>query len=135
MQLFWEKRSAEFHKFLAKVRSDLTQAYTSEQGNDQKRIAKEQILNGAVDDYERLKELWDGYEGYDLWVKRGLNNARLSSAASYYELVPAFQTLLLKSGNDLEKFYVEVRKLGALPKDERLAKLKSLSPSLRASLN
>jgi predicted aminopeptidase len=55
--------------------------------------------------------------------------------ASYYELVPAFQTLLLQSGNDLENFYAEVKKLGALPKDERLVKLKSLSPSIRASLN
>ena len=130
-----EKRSADFHKFLAKVRSDLIQAYATEQGNDQKRIAKEQILQGAVDDYESLKERWNGYAGYDLWVKRGLNNARLSSAASYYELVPAFQTLLLQSGNDLEKFYVEVKKLGALPKDERLARLKSLSPSITASLD
>jgi predicted aminopeptidase len=130
-----EKRSADFHKLLAKVRSDLTQAYASEQGNDQKRIAKEQILHSAVDDYESLKEHWNGYAGYDLWVQRGLNNARLSSAASYYELVPAFQTLLLQSGNDLENFYAEVKKLGALPKDERLARLKSLSPSLRASLN
>ena len=130
-----EKRSADFNKFLAKVRSDLTQAYASDQANDQKRIAKEQILQGAVDDYEGLKELWNGYAGYDSWVQRGLNNARISSVASYYELVPAFQTLLLQSGNDLEKFYVEVKKLGALPKDERLVKLKSLSPSIRASLN
>ncbi len=130
-----EKRSADFNKFLAQVRSDLTQAYASEQGNDQKRIAKEQILQDAADDYEVLKERWGGYAGYDLWVQRGLNNARLSSVASYYELVPAFQTLLLQSGNNMGQFYAEVKKLGALPKDERLAKLKSLSPSIRASLN
>jgi predicted aminopeptidase len=130
-----EKRSADFHTFLTKIRSDLTQAYASKQSNDQKRIVKEQVLQGALDDYETLKELWDGYEGYDPWMQRGLNNARLSSVASYYELVPAFQMLLLQSGNDLRKFYNEVKKLGALPKDERLAKLKSLSPTIRASLN
>jgi predicted aminopeptidase len=130
-----EKRSVDFHKFLAKVRSDLKQVYASDLENDQKRSAKEQILHAAVDDYESLKERWDGYAGYDLWIQSGLNNARLSSAASYYELVPAFQTLLLQSGNDLEKFYVEVKKLGALPKDQRLVKLKSLLPSIRASLD
>ena len=130
-----EKRSADFHKLLEKVRSDLKQAYASDQGNDQKRIAKEQILQGAFDDYERLKKSLDGYAGYDLWVQRGLNNARLSSVARYYELVPAFQTLLQQSGNDLEKFYVEVKKLGALPKDERLSKLNSLSSKLAASLD
>lgn len=129
-----EERSADFHKLLAKVRSDLDNAYTAKQGNDQKRIAKEKILQQAFEDYENLKKSWNGYAGYDNWMKRGLNNARLSSMATYYDLVPAFQVLLLQAGNDLHRFYGEVKKLGALPEKERLAKLKSLSPSMRASL-
>jgi predicted aminopeptidase len=130
-----EKRAGDFHDFLTNVRSELTQAYSIEQSNDQKRIAKKQILHGAADTYEQLKKSWDGYEGYDLWMQQGLNNARLSSVASYYDLVPAFQELLLQSGGDLEKFYAEVVKLSDMSKDERLAKLKSLSPRITASLN
>ena len=91
-------------------------------------------MRRAFEDYENLKERWNGYDGYDNWMKRGLNNARLSSMGTYYDLVPAFQVLLLQAGNDLQRFYGEVNKLGALPEKERLAKLKSLSPSLRASL-
>jgi predicted aminopeptidase len=129
-----EELSADFHKLLAKIRSELAEAYAADHGNDKKRIAKEQILQRAFDDYETLKQRWDGYGGYDNWMKRGLNNARLSSMATYYELVPSFQALLQQTGNDLEKFYDEVNKLGALSKKERLAKLKALSPGLSASL-
>jgi predicted aminopeptidase len=68
-------------------------------------------------------------------MQRGLNNARLSSMATYYDLVPAFQTLLLEVDNDLQKFYFEVKALGVLPENERRAKLKSLSPRLKAALN
>lgn len=130
-----EEQSADFHRLMVKVRADLNDAYKSKQENDQKRIAKEQILQRAFDDYEIMKERWNGYDGYDNWMKRGLNNARLSSMATYYDLVPAFQVLLQQSGNNLKNFYAEVSKLGSLPEKERLAKLKSLSPSLRASIN
>ncbi len=129
------KRSAEFQKFLVKVRADLQKVYASTQGNDQKRLAKEHILQTALDDYATLKLGWGGYDGYDAWIQRGLNNARLSSVATYYDLVPAFQRLLQQSGNDLEKFYAEVKQLGALPKSERLAKLKAMAPSMQASLD
>lgn len=129
------KRSADFQKLLVKVRADLQKTYTSTQDNEQKRLAKEQILQSALDDYETLKLGWGGYGGYDSWIQRGLNNARLSSVAAYYDLVPAFQRLLQQSGNDLVKFYAEVKALGALPKDERLVKLRGLAPSVKASLN
>ena len=121
-----EDRSADFHKLLADVRARLGRTYESPLDNDLKRSAKKEILQQAFVDYEALKKSWDGYAGYDPWMKRGLNNARLSSMASYYDLVPAFQNLLAHVDSDLQKFYAEVKVLGSLPKDERLAKLKSL---------
>ena len=130
-----ERRSADFHKFLTQVRSDLNEAYDSEQNNDQKRQLKNEILQRAVDNYTALKLVWGGYNGYDAWMQRGLNNARLSSVASYYELVPAFQALLQQSGYDLGRFYSEVRQLGSMPKAERRAKLQSLLPRLNALLD
>ena len=68
-------------------------------------------------------------------MEAGLNNARLSSLATYHELVPAFQVLLRQVDYDLNEFYTKVKALASLPKKERLAELKSLSPSLQASLN
>lgn len=130
-----EQQAADFQKLLANVRSDLSRAYNSKHGNDQKRVAKKEVLRRAFADYDILKQSWNGYEGFDNWMKRGLNNARLSSMATYYDMVPAFQSLLNSVNNDLGKFYVEVKDLAALPENERLGKLKALSPRLTASLN
>ena len=130
-----EDRSAEFHQLLADVRTRLGRVYESKLDNDLKRSAKKEILQQAFVEYEELKKHWGGYVGYDPWMQRGLNNARLSSMATYYDLIPAFQNLLVYVDSDLQKFYAEVKVLGSLPKDERLAKLKSFSPHLTAALN
>lgn len=127
-----EDQSADFHKFLAEIRADLRRIYNSSHGNDRKRLAKQQVLTRAYDEYEYLKKSWNGYSGFDNWMQRGLNNARLSSMATYNDLVPAFQTLLRQVDYDLHKFYSEVKVLGALAENERLAKLKSLTVSLQS---
>lgn len=133
--LLRENQSADFNKLLAKIRTELHRVYGSDVGNAQKRLAKQEILAQAFEDYEQLKKIWNGYNGYDHWMQEGLNNARLSSVATYHDLVPAFQSLMQQVGYDMKKFYAEVKVLGALPENDRLAKLKSFSPRLKASLN
>lgn len=130
-----ESHSKSFHGFLAGVRAELKQVYDSTLNDDQKRSAKQKVFQEAYVQYEHLKTGWGGYDGYDSWMKRGLNNARLSSMATYHDLVPAFQALLRHVGSDLDKFYIEVKDLSTLPGDERLAKLKSYSSGLQAALH
>ena len=67
-------------------------------------------------------------------MHKGLNNARLASMGTYYDLVPAFQELLRQVNYDMAAFYSEAKVIGALPDEDRIARLKSLSPQLRASL-
>ncbi len=129
-----EDKSAAFYGLLTHVRDELRQAYDARIDNDHKRLAKQGIMQKARADYEALKAAWDGYAGYDGWMQRGLNNARLSSVATYYELVPAFEALLADVDHDLQKFYLEVKALGELSKSERLATLQSLAPDLRIAL-
>ena len=123
-----EERSAGFKAMLAHIRDQLQTVYDSGADDSQKRVAKEEILLQASGVYAELKKSWDGYDGYDKWMERGLNNARLSSVATYHDLVPAFEALLQQVGGDLEKFYAEVKTLGELSKSERLARLKALPP-------
>lgn len=130
-----EEQSAAFNRLLAKVRAELRHAYAERVDNDSKRLAKQQILQQAKTDYEDLKQVWGGYKGYDAWMQRGLNNARLSSVATYNDLVPAFQALLDHVNGDLGRFYAEVKAMGELPKSERHAKLESLAPTFRAALD
>jgi len=56
-----------------------------------------------------------------------VNNARLNSVATYYDLVPAFERLLSACGGNLERFYQAVKGLSKLPKPERRVRLGSAS--------
>lgn len=128
-----EERAAGFQDLLAKARAALSCIYASPLDDVKKRIAKKSVMQKTLDDYETLKESWDGYVGFDAWMQRGLNNARLSSVAAYHDLVPAFQVLLQQVGYDLNKFYSEVKSLGELNVEERLARMKSLSADIRVA--
>lgn len=119
-----DARAAEFNRLLGDVRDELRQLYALPLDTEQKRLSKQSIIAHAFDEYERLKENWGGDQGFDAWMQGGLNNARLSSIATYYELVPAFQRLLREVDDDLGQFYTQVRALGALDKEERSAMLK-----------
>jgi predicted aminopeptidase len=96
------------------------------------RTAKAAILTETDQVYADLKAAWGGYAGFDGWMARGLNNARLASLATYHDLVPAFQGLLAATGGDLPSFYARVRDLGALPSSERLARLEDYAVKLQA---
>jgi predicted aminopeptidase len=61
---------------------------------------------------------WGGFTGYDSWVARA-NNASFGVLAAYNELVPQFERLFERQGSDFERFYAEVKRLAALPKDQR----------------
>jgi predicted aminopeptidase len=77
-------------------------------------------------EYERMKrERWNGFAGYDGWFARA-NNAAFGVQAAYNDLVPAFERLFEREGRDFTRFYAEVRRLAALPKDQRRATLQAV---------
>ena len=125
----WQKyqlhltRAADFRKLLVATREQLAVLYRSSGAADVKRQGKTAIFAAMDHAYTDLKASWGGYAGYDAWMTRGLNNARLASVATYDDLVPAFQGLLAASGGDLAAFYRQVRDLAAMPSPERLARL------------
>ena len=125
-------RAATFQQLLKTTRDRLAALYARAADDTDRRAAKAEILAEAASDYAGLKAAWGGYAGYDAWMARGLNNARLTSVATYHDLVPAFQGLLAASGGDLAAFYVRVKELGALPSGERLASLEGYAARLQA---
>jgi predicted aminopeptidase len=100
-----------------------------------KRAQKQAVLDQMRRDYAQLKSSWGGYAGYDGWFGKSLNNAQLSTVATYYELVPALNNLLVKCGGDLEKFYTECKALAKLTKEQRRAELKKFDPQSLATAN
>jgi predicted aminopeptidase len=83
------------------------------------REKKKQILADLTTQYGALKAEWGGVTNYDAWFNKGLNNARLNSVATYYDLVPGFEQLLALNGGDLEKFYAAVQRLAEMPRKDR----------------
>nr|HMN58543.1 aminopeptidase [Ottowia sp.] len=68
------------------------------------------------------------FDGYDRWVAQA-NNAAFALQAAYDGWVPAFEALFAQGGDDWPRFYAAVRELGALPPDERHARLRALAPA------
>ena len=60
---------------------------------------------------------------YDRWVADA-NNATFATQAAYNELVPDFDVLFLRLNGDWPRFYDAVKRLAALPPQERRAALR-----------
>lgn len=85
--------------------------------------------------YQKLKKKWQGYNGYDQWMKKEFNNAHLALVATYHELVPAFEAVLKSVNYDIYRFYTEVERIGGFVKKERDDYLKSLQVKVAAETN
>lgn len=94
-----------------------------------KNIAKNVILDTFKAQYQLLRASWNGYTGYDNWVKQA-NNAAFGALAAYDDGVPQFEALFDQQGGDWDKFYAAVRQLAAMPKDARQLALKAIPVKL-----
>jgi predicted aminopeptidase len=94
--------------------------------NIAKNAKKYAIIESFKTQYELQKTSWNGYAGYDNWVKQA-NNAAFGALAAYDDGVPQFEALFDQQGGDWEKFYAAVRNLAALPKEARQAALKKIN--------
>jgi predicted aminopeptidase len=128
------KQKARDRQFVALVlgaRARLEKVYASDMTAAQMRTAKQAIFARMRADYRRLRSHWDGYTGYDHWMGGEMNNAKISSVATYERYVPAFQLLLRRQGGDLKAFYAAARAIGKLPPKARHARLEALLKEAR----
>jgi predicted aminopeptidase len=121
----YDARRREFRALTMRYRQRLDALYRSAASDADKRDAKAKIMAELRADHERLKaERWGGYTGYDDWFKNA-NNASFGVLAAYTDEVPDFERLFEREGRDFARFYDEVKRLAALPKDERHATLRA----------
>jgi predicted aminopeptidase len=117
------ERRREFRALAAQTREALSQLYAGDLPDDAKRKRKAELMAAMRRSFEALKSgPWAGYAGYDGWFANA-NNASLGLLAAYDALMPAFERLLERDGGDLPRFYAEVRRLAALPAQQRHATL------------
>ena len=131
VELFKRNRRirAEFSSLMRQYRDRLDALYRSRLAPDAMRARKHAFLDGLEADYRALKAGWGGFPGYDRWFVQKPNNAQIASVGIYTQLLPAFETLLEREGRDLPRFYAAVKELAELPKEQRDARLRTLSPA------
>lgn len=116
-------RNQEFIQLLLNARERLQALYESAIPAPQMRQRKQEEFGRLKFEYWQLKARWNGYAGYDRWFDGAINNAHLVSAATYHGCLPGFRRLLNSVNGELPRFYEEVRKLAAQPRDVRQREL------------
>ncbi|MDP2006281.1 MAG: aminopeptidase [Rubrivivax sp.] len=118
-----ESRRAAFQALAQRYRDALQAVYASAADDATKRAQKAEVMAALQAEYAVLKAgPWAGFAGYDAWFAQA-NNAYFGVLAAYTELVPEFERLFERQGDNFERFYAEVQTLAALPKAQRRARL------------
>ena len=123
-----KKRHQQFIDLILQHRKRRIMLYNSDIDDAQKRLQKQQYITVLREEYQQLKEhTWHGYSGYDKWFEGPLNNAQLSTIATYNSLVAGLQGLLEQNNHDLSAFYQQCKALIELDKKARHVYLKSFA--------
>ena len=122
------ERRAAFLGLVRDARHGLEAVYASPATDAEKRAAKARALERLRSRYAELRATWTSGPTYDFWFERDVNNAAIALLTTYDRWVPALETLLARSGGDLDAFYRACDELAALPAEERQARLEALDP-------
>ena len=128
----FDARRRQFRALMRDTRRALAQVYESKEAEAHDWRAVDAMKKIAMDDfrvrYAALRAGWTGPRqgAYDGWVARA-NNASFGAQAAYDDLVPAFEALYQREGGDWPRFYATVRRIAALPQDERRSALTTYS--------
>ena len=120
-------RAADFTRLIAQAREDLIEVYSSDVSDDEKRAGKRAAIERMRERYEALKaSSWGGYEGYDGWFRRDINNARLVAVSTYRRYLPAFAVLFRDVEEDIPAFHQAAEQISNLPADARNERMEAL---------
>ncbi len=120
------RRRQQFNQLLLQTRQKLAEVYASDLDTAAKLQRKQQLFDQLKKDYQIFKQKWQGYDGYDAWMRQDLNNAHLALVATYHQQVNRFARLLAYHRGDLENFYASVRRLGNLTRQQRKQRLQEI---------
>ena len=122
----FDDRRQRFRALALATRRELTDIYESkmpfEHDGRSKSALKLIAMRQFRENYAQLKAAWGGFAGYDPWVARA-NNASFGAQAAYDELVPGFEALFEREGENWQRFYAAAGRLASLPEAERHAAL------------
>ncbi len=116
-------RHSAFLELVLSNREQRQALFQSDLSEEEKREGKQNLIVQLENDYEQFEQHWHGFQGYRRWMQSGLNNAQLSTVATYYDLVPGFLALYEQSQHNLGTFIQRCRELAKLDPEQRKQKL------------
>jgi predicted aminopeptidase len=129
----FDTRRQQFRALAADTRRALQEIYASDEAKAEDWKAVDAKKAAAMDEfrlsYAALRATWAGpRQGiYDAWVARA-NNAAFGAQAAYDDLVPGFEALFEREGENFPRFYAAVKALAAQPKAGRDQALRTPVP-------
>jgi len=129
-----QARKTAFIDLLLATRAQLIGLYAAGLPEPAMQAGKTRLVDELRSRYAALKASWNGADGFDRWMARPLNNARLAAVATYREQLPGFQQLLRCVGDDLPAFYRASERLAALDEAARRAVMADLAAGACPSL-
>lgn len=124
--LAMDRVKRDFLALVLGTRATLERLYAEDLGEVEMRARKARVFDAMRAEYERLKQGWGDFGGYDRWFAQTLGNAHVASVATYTELVPAFEQWLEELDGDMPRFLAAVRALAAGREPARRARIAAL---------
>ncbi len=109
-----------FIQLILQTRGRLEKLYADHRLSvEQKRTVKTEELDRLRQQSEALKEQFGGSLPVEKWFAKPVNNARLNTLATYYDLMPGFEKLIASEHGDLEGVFRRAGLMKALSSQER----------------
>jgi predicted aminopeptidase len=113
-------RAEQFTDLVLGLRERLESLYASALTDEVKLRRKAELIAAAKTEYAHLRDAsWNGYQGYDAWFDRDLNNAHLASVGTYRDLVLPLRARLEEANGDLSRFFDDMDLLAEMKPAER----------------
>lgn len=118
-----------FTKLVLDLRERLQKLYASDADAEAMEAGKQREIATFRQRYAQWRDAnWPRDHGYDAWVAKPINNARLLPFGLYDQWTPSFAALFRESGAQWPAFYARVRQLARASKATRDAALQALLP-------
>lgn len=121
-----EARHQAFIQLILNNKQQRSELFESDHSDEEKHRQKQALIASLKADYEQFRLDWN-FSGYDQWFASDLNNAQLSTVATYNELKPGFLNLFQKSDQNMIIFLQACRQLASQEKDQRHQQLLQLA--------
>lgn len=123
------KVEKDFIAIVLQTRTEL-KAFYATPGLDEPALAvgKKAAFDRLRQRVDQLNQKYGGSLRLDRWFLKPVNNARLNTLATYYDLVPGFEALLRQHHGDIDAFLKAMEAMKTMDKVERRQKIKALAP-------